>query len=529
MLVEMYTEELREHPAAETKSNVDDVSRRWRRVSTDSAFSRRSEKKATLGRGSFKGQGVAADSDSLEEDDSDSDGETVVKPGARGYGWNKVFQVPTGTQLTAIQMEMQRMAEEVADHVIPKTKAQERLLAILDSMTFTLLVGCVIACNSVLVGMRNHCEVKYVLGQHGDEQLTADWWAGWNWWFDVSEAAIIWFFIAEWCLRILAERKDFLFGVNRRWNWFETLIVMGSIIEMFGYTSRGVSSLRVFRILRAVRIIKLFTFLSHLRLMLFSMVSCAIPLLWALVLLALTMYCFAVWLSHAIFSEVQGDPSILTVVLDSGNTVGDVLQDNWDGILISIRTLIYSVTGGLDWGEAAEPFWRMSVLYGVSYLVFVTAMLLGLLNVMVGVFVQESANVLMLDRELVLDQGVQSGEASRMLLAELFIELDKDGSHSLTEQEIHEGLQEPRIKAFFKHIGIDMNTKATHLFALIDTENNGEVSMKQFVDGCMQFQGSARPIDVAALGRQLEKQLLRLEESVTALMPVRNKLLAQNQ
>merc|ERR1711920_1036043 len=83
---------------------------------------------------------------------------------------------------------------------------------------------------------------------------------------------------------------------------------------------------------------------------------------------------------------------------------------------------------------------------------------------------------------------------------------------------------DPRIRAFFKHIGIDglgMSTKENHMFALIDTQNAGRISMEQFVNGCLQFKGGAKPIDIALLDRRVEKRLLSLEESVTQLRPAR--------
>ncbi|CAK0834697.1 unnamed protein product, partial [Prorocentrum cordatum] len=386
------------------------------------------------------------------------------------------------------------MAAEVADYVIPKTFLQKILLDVLNSMAFTLLVYFVITFNCVFVGMRYHCDVRYILGSR-NEEFGKEWWEGWEAWFRWVDRAVVCFFIAEVCLRILAERGDFLRGPNKAWNIFEALIVTGSILDMVDPKRFvGASTFRVFRILRVVRIIKLFSFLSHLRLMLFSMVSCLIPLVWALVLLFLLMYCFAIWL----LQSIAQNQNVLGKETLPDQAVEDVLQEYWDGIFLSMRTLIYSVT------DVAAPFWTMGPVYGLSYLVFVTSMLLGLLNVMVGVFVQESANVLLLDRELVLDRGVESGQASRQLLAELFLLLDADQNGYLTEEEIMKGLEDDRIKAFFKHIGVDMTTKAHHMFALIDTEREGYISMTQFVDGCLQFQGGARPIDVAALGRQIE-------------------------
>lgn len=50
-------------------------------------------------------------------------------------------------------------------------------------------------------------------------------------------------------------------------------------------------------------------------------------------------------------------------------------------------TLFAAVTGGYDWAEVSEPLLQLGGLYRFCFLLYVSSVLLGLLNILNGVFV----------------------------------------------------------------------------------------------------------------------------------------------
>merc|ERR550532_2645909 len=213
---------------------------------------------------------------------------------------------------------------------------QEFLLPILASQTFQLIVGIVILLNAFLFGLQVHHSVIVRLeGGHED-------------WENVMlmrvERVFLILFVFEVVVRLLAEQWDFFVGIHWKWNLFESSIVVASFVDlMLNHRGGGtISSLRTMRLFRAVRIIRVFRFLRHLRMMLFSMISCLWSLMWALLLLLLVVYVFALYFEHAILFWTEDNPH-------SDPDIVDELKQNWSGMLLSMRSLVYAITGGADW------------------------------------------------------------------------------------------------------------------------------------------------------------------------------------
>merc|ERR1719195_2312335 len=102
-------------------------------------------------------------------------------------------------------------------------------------------------------------------------------------------------------------------------------------------------------------------------------------------------------------------------------------------------------------------------------------------------------------------------------MRELFIEMDRDSSGTVSLDEIQSYLQDPRVQSYFQALGLD--TKDTErLFKLIDDDESGDVDVDEFLEGCLRLKGQARSIDLHALMHECRK----LEREMHALMDVDN-------
>merc|ERR1712062_431495 len=102
------------------------------------------------------------------------------------------------------------------------------------------------------------------------------------------------------------------------------------------------------------------------------------------------------------------------------------------------------------------------------YTLFILFTMFGLLNIMVGVFVQEAAGILNWDRELVLEDVLDQKESRLNQLRDLFNELDEDLDECITIEELTKGMKDKRIKAYFTHLNIDTAT-APEFFSFLDS------------------------------------------------------------
>merc|ERR1712203_900474 len=109
--------------------------------------------------------------------------------------------------------------------------------------------------------------------------------------------------------RLLAYRADFFFGPDKLWNIFEFFLVVTSIMDIAAGSSsfRSFAILRGLRLLRVLRVIRLMRFFRDLRRMVVSIMNSFAALSWALILLLIIMYLFAIILMQAATQILQSE------------------------------------------------------------------------------------------------------------------------------------------------------------------------------------------------------------------------------
>merc|ERR550534_1334455 len=97
-----------------------------------------------------------------------------------------------------------------------------------------------------------------------------------------------------------------------------------------------------------------------------------------------------------------------------------------------------------------------------------------------------------------IQHEMEQQQSSVKELEKVFAEIDADGSGILELAEFELLLKDQRVKAWFRTMGLQIET-AMHMFRLLDMDNSNTVSASEFVMGCMRLQGGAKNIDVATL------------------------------
>ena len=81
--------------------------------------------------------------------------------------------------------------------------------------------------------------------------------------------------------------------------------------------------------------------------------------------------------------------------------------------------------------------------------------------------------------------------------------MDKDQSGRITQEEFLECMRDSEILSYMLSVGLDVYD-AQYLFELV-ADNQGELEISRFVDGCMAVKGAASALDV-------QKQLAHIEQ-----------------
>jgi len=408
------------------------------------------------------------------------------------------------------------------------------------SMWWMLLSAAMILINSVFIGIEVQGETHFWI--HKSIQKGADpvEWDSTNFWPRVHIVFLCWM-IFELCLNIYAQRKDFLLGTDRGWNLFDVLIVgLDFVMQIVDSTSvvflRVLRLLRIARILRAFRVVK---FLRGIRNMLISMSGSFISLMSAILIMGIFVYVVSLIMMQGVAYElgvaagVEGGRR-----LESGHDLDSAFF--WTGGLAeteqlalfygsiqrTMLTLFMSVTGGIDWRVAAYPLARLGMWYSVLWVGYIAFMVLGVLNILTGIFVDAAMQSMNGDRDNVVATRIEENQSLIKGINALFKATDKDGSGFLSEEEFEMLLEDVEMVAYLDAMGIDIS-EVKYLWRLLDADHSGQISINECVAGFLRMKGPARAIDIVELlheNQTLMKQITAVHRDLRLVVKNRQKI-----
>merc|ERR1712187_500300 len=129
------------------------------------------------------------------------------------------------------------------------------------------------------------------------------------------------------------------------------------------------------------------------------------------------------------------------------------------------------------------------------FVLFVFGATLGLLNVVVGVIVENT--ILTASKDI--QKQKQKKEQDRQLvfaqLQEIFDKADVDGSGTLSLEEVEAALNKPEIYNKLRMIDFPVDDPS-QVFVLLDFDETGELTIEEFITGCVRMKGAAKSKDL---------------------------------
>jgi hypothetical protein len=174
--------------------------------------------------------------------------------------------------------------------------------------------------------------------------------------------------------------------------------------------------------------------------------------------------------------------------------------------------LIASITGGVDWTDVAWPLWEMNGLYGMAFTIYVLMSILGILNIVTGMFVERASNISKIDRDFAISDEIHRMEADIHESIVLFNNMDIGKKGKVEVDHFMDYLTKERVIAYFATLDIDV-TDRKRLRSMFDVDSDGCVTLEEFVIGCVRLRGSAKKSDLVAMTFQMRK----LQESISIL------------
>eukprot|EP00931_Biecheleriopsis_adriatica_P007696 TRINITY_DN108961_c0_g1_i1.p1 TRINITY_DN108961_c0_g1~~TRINITY_DN108961_c0_g1_i1.p1 ORF type:complete len:613 (+),score=120.02 TRINITY_DN108961_c0_g1_i1:26-1864(+) len=305
---------------------------------------------------------------------------------------------------------------------------------------------------------------------------------------------------------------------DRAWNMFDFFIVMVSTADaVISVSAKSEDSplgnvsilrvVRIIRVLRVLRIIRIMKFFQDLRLLLMAIGSTVKTASFAFMLIMGVMYVFGIAITQMVAEHMKERQ-----LAGSPVAADDDLTFFFGGVWRSIYCLFMAIAGGIDWKDAAVPLSDVGPIALTLFLVYVTIMLLCIMNVLLGIFCQSALDTAAKDEENVIRLQLQEKSRFADTLKKLFDGWDDNTNGRICFEEFRRHLQDEPTQALLRSLEIESHD-AILLFDMMDSNGSGDVDLEEFIHGCITLRGGAKAIHMEKIS-SMNKHLL---DRVTAL------------
>jgi len=358
------------------------------------------------------------------------------------------------------------------------------------STAFSIFSLAAILANIVLVGYSTEHNMQRELFNLGVQQIAHP---GSDRLHMMVEFCFCWYFALELALRMAADGKQFLDGGERNWNMFDLLLVASCVLDFFTDSFGSLRILRPFRMMRVLRIIRVMRFFRSFRILVYSIVQSLGSLVWIFVLLLFVLYAFAISILQLVQLEFAGH---VRSQIDTDKL--DFVAANFSTVGRSLANLFMAISGGRDWKELIIPLHGISFLCAIVFSLYIFFVVFGMLNIVTGAFVESLTVVSRRDYDVASEEELKKTLTFKKDVQTMFEDADADNSGTLSWEEFQEHLEDERIVAYFKSLNLDIS-QAKALYVLLDLEEQNEVPIDRFIEGCTRMRGDAKSIDVNML------------------------------
>ncbi|CAK0907089.1 unnamed protein product [Prorocentrum cordatum] len=306
------------------------------------------------------------------------------------------------------------------------------------------------------------------------------------------EALGIFFGIAftfEVSLKIVVLRCKFF---KSCWNLFDLFVVLCFLVESSAVVQGGLGETtalrlaRLARLLRLVRVVRKMHGFDTLLLMTTALQSSFYVLAWSCMLLFIIQAMVAFSINQILEEFYYGDHHPLEEQEEVFEYFGsfsrallstfEMTLANWPPVC---RLLMENVS---EWFMVICLLHKLTVGFAV----------IGIIN---GVFIQETFRTAAEDDFIMMHQKESSTRTHKIKMRKLFEAGDTSGDGKLDKEEFLELTQNSEVKMWLSSMGLDASDGEA-LYDFMDTDKNGDVSVKELIDGVSKLKGAARSLDL---------------------------------
>eukprot|EP00811_Abedinium_folium_P012116 NODE_2122_length_2288_cov_15.015733.p1 GENE.NODE_2122_length_2288_cov_15.015733~~NODE_2122_length_2288_cov_15.015733.p1 ORF type:complete len:382 (+),score=77.50 NODE_2122_length_2288_cov_15.015733:950-2095(+) len=279
-------------------------------------------------------------------------------------------------------------------------------------------------------------------------------------------------------------------------------------------------ALQLLRFARTLRMIRLLNSFIQLRVVVNAVLSSARPVFWCITVQLLLMF----------FTGT----AMMTLIVSVQEETPHDLQNYAYGTLPGMFYVMHmAVLGGIDWEDTAATLFHLQAGSAVIFVIYVTFVLLCVLNIFTGIFVKKATKTMQQDfSRKQVEQTIMRQRWFRSIMHVFQGDGDTPTPHShrcsgednatVTLDSFGECYANPTMQSYLQTVGIQVACKegANALFHILDFDKTGTVSLAEFLHGLEMVGGSARQLDLYETSRVVQKvhsDVRRLIDEVSGL------------
>eukprot|EP00927_Polykrikos_kofoidii_P007470 TRINITY_DN13063_c0_g1_i9.p1 TRINITY_DN13063_c0_g1~~TRINITY_DN13063_c0_g1_i9.p1 ORF type:complete len:617 (-),score=104.59 TRINITY_DN13063_c0_g1_i9:13-1863(-) len=385
---------------------------------------------------------------------------------------SKHSQDPSECKSSALALEIEQATRELRMDTRKQSGAEiranirDRASEWLRSAYFDYFMSIFLLLNLALVGVQTN-----YMANHANQPVPS--------WIVAINVSFCLIFSIELGIRIAISGTRFWSNDGYKWNVFDTIIVTFTILDEVSQSLMSGSDvqeiidqmgiLRMLRVARVARLIRMVRLIPELKSLVYLILSSMGAFIWTLVLMLILMFCVAVYFTQ-IATDMRAQKEVPPDI--------DVIVRYWGTIENSIMSLFMAITGGDDWRNLSEVFLNKpgSLTNQLFFSCYIAWASLVMLNLVTGVFVEGAQRIVGEDRR----------KETVRLAAKFFVEADLDNSEELTLHEFEALVGCGKMDEFLSGLGISVND-ANALFQSFDEDGSGDISLVEFVEGCLRL------------------------------------------
>lgn len=304
--------------------------------------------------------------------------------------------------------------------------------------------------------------------------------------------------------RMYVERMEFFW---KAWNQLDfTIVFLGWLTEFLGIfiEINSIGWLRIVRIARLFRAMRIFVANKELHMLLTGLIGSMKAIFFGSLMLLAMLILFSILMVqyvHPISSR-----------LECGRC-----SEGFSSVMDSTLTLFQQIVAGDSWGTISIPVIMEEPWAAVPLCMTLMTIGLGAMNLILAVIVDRAAEARESKGDILIAQKQQMQRIRRMELLEMFQEMDKDSSGTLTLEELTDAWLDSgsRFREMMSLMDLHQGD-LEEIFETIDGTHRGEINYLQFCNSIDQMQSrdtrflaTLTKLRVSHLHRVVEKDIVR--------------------